>query len=160
MHISAFTLMVQRLRQSEPFVLPSRAYPHDAGVDLCVSRPCTVMPYAWAIISTNLAVGVPDGFWVMLIPRSSTFYNKRLLVHSAVIDSGYRGEVQAMVFNPTGDRINVSTGERLFQLVAHANVLANVKESPQLPPGERDEAGFGSTGGYTGDGGTGGPPVL
>jgi dUTP pyrophosphatase len=141
-------LRVQRLRPDEPFTLPARQHEHDAGLDLCVSRPATVMPYTFAVISTNIAVALPDGLWAMLLARSSTFYKRRLIVHPGVIDSGYRGEVQALVFNPTGDRIVVQEGERLFQLLLHHNIRIDVQEFAYLPPGERGTEGFGSTGGY------------
>jgi dUTPase len=90
-------LRVQRLRPDEPFTLPARQHEHDAGLDLCVSRPATVMPYT---------------------------------------------------FNPTGDRIVVQEGERLFQLLLHHNIRIDVQEFAYLPPGERGTEGFGSTGGY------------
>jgi dUTP pyrophosphatase len=143
-----FHLLVRRLRDDEPFTLPARQHPHDAGFDLCVSRPVAIMPYSFAIICTNLAVAIPTGVWAMLLARSSTFYRKRLIVHPGVIDSGYRGEVQALVYNPTGDRIAVDAGERLFQLLLHANLDVVAEEAGHLPAGERGTEGFGSTGGY------------
>lgn len=92
-----------------------------------------------------------------LLPRSSTGAktNLRLSNSVGVIDSGYRGELCALVdcfgdihHSPT-DRVRLEKGNRNFQLVSyngfpiHVNL---VEDESDLGGSERGEGGFGSTG--------------
>ena len=92
-----------------------------------------------------------------LLPRSSTGAktNLRLSNSVGVIDSGYRGELCALVdcfgdvhHSPT-DQVRLEKGNRNFQLVAyngfpiHVNLVDNESD---LGNTERGEGGFGSTG--------------
>ena len=92
-----------------------------------------------------------------LLPRSSTGSktNLRLSNSVGVIDSGYRGELCALIdcfgdvhHSPT-DRVRLEKGNRNFQIVAyngfpiHVNLVDNESD---LGNSERGEGGFGSTG--------------
>ena len=94
-----------------------------------------------------------------LLPRSSTGAktNLRLSNSVGVIDSGYRGELCALVdcFGDVhhtthgADKVRLEKGNRNFQLVAyngypiHVNL---VEDESDLGGSERGEGGFGSTG--------------
>ena len=94
-----------------------------------------------------------------LLPRSSTGAktNLRLSNSVGVIDSGYRGELCALVdcFGDVhhqehdADKVRLEKGNRNFQLVAyngfpiHVNLVDNESD---LGGSERGEGGFGSTG--------------
>ncbi len=94
-----------------------------------------------------------------LLPRSSTGAktNLRLSNSVGVIDSGYRGELCALVDcfgdvhhqQHSTDQVRLEKGNRNFQLVAyngypiHVNL---VEDESDLGGSERGEGGFGSTG--------------
>ena len=94
-----------------------------------------------------------------LLPRSSTGAktNLRLSNSVGVIDSGYRGELCALVdcfgdvhhSTHSADQVRLEKGNRNFQLVAyngypiHVNL---VEDESDLGGSERGEGGFGSTG--------------
>ena len=94
-----------------------------------------------------------------LLPRSSTGAktNLRLSNSVGVIDSGYRGELCALIdcFGDvhssihSADQVRLEKGNRNFQLVAyngfpiHVNLVDNESD---LGGSERGEGGFGSTG--------------
>lgn len=94
-----------------------------------------------------------------LLPRSSTGAktNLRLSNSVGVIDSGYRGELCALVdcfgdvhhSTHSTDQVRLEKGNRNFQLVAyngypiHVNL---VEDESDLGGSERGEGGFGSTG--------------
>lgn len=138
-----------RVRPDEWFTEPKQSYESDAGYDLTASRDVVVSPASFAEVPTNVAIALPNHIWGLLMGRSSTFYNKFLLVNNGVIDSGYRGELRALLFNPTSKRIVARKGERLFQLILMPR-LVNVpwQQVDTLPESPRGEKGFGSTGGY------------
>ena len=64
-----------------------------------------------------------------------------------LIDSGYRGELKVLLVNtdPT-DPFEVVRGERIAQLVIQRVEECRFAEVDELPPSERGEGGFGSTG--------------
>lgn len=130
---------------------PSKKYRGDAGLDLEVSQHRTVMPGATVRLTHNIAIQLPDDCFAMIMPRSSTLPDKRLMVIPGQLDGGYRGEVQTVVFNPTKTAIQVHVGERLSQLIIMPllNVSVEIVPLDSLTPSDRSAAGFGSTGGLT-----------
>jgi dUTP pyrophosphatase len=143
------TVQFTRVREDEWFTEPKQSHPTDAGYDLTVSRDVIVHPSGFARVPTNVAIALPFHMWGLLVGRSSTFYNKFMLVNTGIIDSEYRGELQALIFNPTIKRVVARKGERLFQLILMPR-LCNVawSQADVLPPTVRGDKGFGSTGGF------------
>lgn len=89
----------------------------------------------------------------LLLPRSSIYKTPFRLCNSiGLIDSGYRGEVKAMVDNmdPQDETtIPLENGTRMFQICQH-NFLpwTKIVLTDELPPApdNRGSGGFGSTG--------------
>jgi dUTPase len=84
----------------------------------------------------------------MLTGRSSTLRKKGLLVHTGIIDCGYRGPLFAGVWNMTDDDKVVAKDERIALLIVQPNLTKDLQPEPvkELAPHARGEAGFGSTG--------------
>lgn len=149
-------LKFARLRTTEPCTQPAKSYPTDAGYDLTASRSVVLEPGAFAQVPTNVAIALPPATWGLLIGRSSTFHRRGLMVNVGVVDSGYRGELMAMVYNPSrSNRVVIQEGERLFQLIVipattpdFLMAAVQVDTMDDLPPSERGPRGFGSTGGF------------
>jgi len=144
-------MKIQVKRLTETAKLPRRTHPGDAGADLYVDRFGLVSiperKRSFQIIHTGIAVAIPEGYVGLLFPRSSI--NKkdvRLSNAVGVIDSGYRGEIIA-VFDMTGRGTDYYVkGERCCQLLIVPVELATFEEVNELPPSDRGEGGFGSTG--------------
>lgn len=83
-----------------------------------------------------------------IYPRSSMSKSPLRLANSVgVIDSGYRGELMAMVDNIESDNpYNVHHGQRLFQICMPDLQPFKVKIVDQLDETTRGSGGFGSTG--------------
>lgn len=137
-----------RVRQNELFELPARVFPEDAGLDLLVSRPVIITPGAKAQIPTNTAIELPPGFFGLVLPRSSTFYTRQLIVHPGTIDNGYRGELLILAQNYGARRVTVNEGDRLAQLIVMPMVAFSVKEVDKLSKSARGDSGIGSSGGH------------
>lgn len=133
---------------------PVRAHEFDVGYDLISSRHVGVDPGHKVQIATNIVIDLPSNVWGLLLPRSSTFYRRGLLVHTGVIDAGFRGEVQLMAYNPSQKKVYVNEGDRVGQLILLPRLDANfvlVEKQEQMSAGDRGDAGFGSTGGIGGE---------
>jgi dUTP pyrophosphatase len=130
-------------------VLPARAHPGDAGLDLRSAVDVEVAPGERALVPTGVAVAIPDGYAGLVLPRSGLASKQGLTVANApgLIDSGYRGEVICAVVNL--DRftpVRISKSDRIAQLVVVAVPELAAEWVDELPPSSRDQGGFGSTG--------------
>lgn len=142
---------VARIRADEVWGVPKRSYGSDAGLDLLVSRYTTIYTGTRVRIPHNLAVAIPEGYFGLVLPRSSTFHEKGLIIHSGIIDPGYRGEVMTIAYNPGMKSVYIGEGERVSQLLILPLIkldVVDVRELKKMTPGERGEKGFGSTGGF------------
>ena len=82
-------------------ILPSRAYPGDAGLDLYALEPARLEPWERALIRTGIAVEVPPGQAGLVLPRSGLATSAGIALVNApgLIDSGYRGEIRVLLLN-------------------------------------------------------------
>jgi dUTP pyrophosphatase len=138
---------VTRLRPDA--VLPSRAYPGDAGVDLVACESVVLGPGERAVVPTGIAVAIPEGCAGLVIPRSGLALDHGIsLVNTpGLIDSGYRGELRVIAVNT--DRIEpftIEPGTRVAQLVIVSLPSVDLVETPELPESARGTSGFGSSG--------------
>lgn len=137
-------LLVKRLDTRA--VMPSFAYPGDAGMDLTVIEPITLKPGMAADVPTGLSIELPLGFWGRITGRSSTLRKRGLLVNEGVIDQGYRGPLFVYVKNLNGRTAEVKPGDRLAQLIVAPLVRPEVMEVEELGASVRGNNGFGSSG--------------
>jgi len=140
-------MLVCRVDEKRPFVMPVRHYGGDAGFDLASAISVSVAPGTFARIPTNIRVALPPGTWAMIIGRSSTFYKRNLIVNPGIIDNGWTGEIFGVVYNPTARKSYVGVGDRLIQMIVFNLVTPDLLMVDTLPERDRGEKGFGSTGG-------------
>jgi dUTP diphosphatase len=140
-------IAVARL-QSEA-VLPSRAHPGDAGLDLYACEAAHIGPGERWSVGTGIAVEIPDGHAGLVLPRSGLAREHGIaLVNSpGLIDSGYRGEVRVLLLNTDPAEIfRIAAGDRIAQLVIVPIAIAEPLESVELSESARGSGGFGSSG--------------
>lgn len=127
----------------------TRSYADDAGLDLWVTEDTRILPGQFADIPSGIdGIELPDDCWGMITGRSSTLRAKGLLVHTAVIDSGWRGPLYAGAQNVSDQAVIVRKGERIAQLILMTNRTAAYQPTQveRLSSSERGNHGFGSTG--------------
>jgi dUTP pyrophosphatase len=96
----------------------------------------------------GVALEIPKGFVGLVFPRSSIRKTALQLSNSVgVIDSGYRGELQA-TFNKLfgGASTTYEVGDRVAQIMIIPHPPIEFEEADTLSDTERGEGGFGSTG--------------
>jgi dUTP pyrophosphatase len=139
-------LPVQRLNTEA--VLPVRAYPGDAGLDLAACERVELAPGERAVVRTGLAVAIPEGHAGFVQPRSGLAARHGIAVVNSpgLVDAGYRGELKVVLLNTDrAERFVVEPGMRIAQLVVVPVVLPEPTEVNELPASERGEKGFGSS---------------
>jgi dUTP pyrophosphatase len=143
-------LSVKVKKLVENAVIPKYSKEDDAGMDLTItsiiSETTTDVTYGFGV-----ALEIPKGFVGLVFPRSSVRkYDLSLSNCVGVIDSGYRGEIQA-TFRKTnwlkGDNSEkYQVGDRGAQIMIIAYPQIEFVESDNLSESDRGEGGFGSTG--------------
>ncbi|HEX3617299.1 MAG TPA: dUTP diphosphatase [Solirubrobacteraceae bacterium] len=141
-------LRVQRLDPRA--ILPTRAYAHDAGLDLYALEPLTLAPGQRASVRTGVAVEIPEGHAGLVLPRSGLAARHGIALVNApgLIDAGYRGELRVLLLNTDREQpCTLGAGDRIAQLVLIAVSTPAVIEVDELSDSERGTGGFGSSGG-------------
>ena len=130
--------------------IPTYAKNGDAGMDMVATKIISDTLDS-VTYGTDIAMEIPEGFVGLVFPRSSIRKTHLFLSNSVgVIDSGYRGELQATfkkiqgVSNNTLD--NYKVGDRIAQIMIIPHPTIEFEEADELSDTERGEGGFGSTG--------------
>jgi dUTP pyrophosphatase len=138
-------------RLSENAVVPKFIHEGDAGADLVSIEDLVLKPGQRALVSTGIAMVIPDGYAVFLHPRSGLAAKNGISIVNApgTIDAGYRGEIKVILINlDTESDFKVSKGDRIAQIVIQKIERPDFIEVDELPGSSRGEGGFGSTGGH------------
>ena len=127
-------------------IAPTSAYDSDAGYDLYCSESTEVPAWGKAKVPTGIACYTPPGTYGRIADRSGMAWKHDLQVRGGVVDHGYRGHVQIILFNHSGEARTVHQGDRCAQIIFEQYVKPSVKIVSELPETDRGHAGFGSTG--------------
>ena len=133
------------LRVSPEAVLPTRAHADDAGMDLYALEDVSLAPHAGRLARTGIALAIPAGF-VGLVADRSSMAKKGIKTAGGVIDAGYRGEIQVVLWNLSSQELRIGRGERLAQLLIVPIATPSVREARSLDETARGDKGFGSSG--------------
>jgi dUTP pyrophosphatase len=126
-------------------ILPKRAYPDDAGLDLTALESVTLAPHSGVVTRTGVAIQLDVGYVAMVADRSS-MAKRGLKTAGGIIDSGYRGEIHIVIRNMTNETVQLEAGERIAQLLILPIATPAVVEVSELDDSSRGEKGFGSSG--------------
>ena len=139
-------LPIRRLRDDA--IVPVQAYEGDVGLDLAACDRIEIRPGERALVSTGLAVAIPEGFAGFVQPRSGLAAEHGITVLNTpgLIDPGYRGEVRVILHNADATTpFVVEPGMRIAQLVVVPVPEVVATEVAELPASERGARGFGSS---------------
>ncbi len=130
-------------------ILPTRAHPGDAGLDLHAREAAVLEPGERASVGTGIAIEIPPGQAGLVLPRSGLAARHGISVVNApgLIDSGYRGELRVLLLNTDRRaRFELAAGDRIAQLVLVSIHVPAPAEVQELEASERGSGGFGSSG--------------
>lgn len=128
-------------------VIPTYSKKGDAGMDLVATE--IINEEAFQITyGLGIALEIPEGFVGLIFPRSSIRkYDLSLTNCVGVIDSGYRGELQATFRKEKGVASKkYEVGDRIAQIMIIPHPEVTFIETDELNNTERGDGGFGSTG--------------
>ena len=139
-------LLIKRFDKTLP--LPVHKTPGAVAVDLYSRLEATINSKEIAYIPMNVAIKIPDGYFVLLAPRSSTHKLGIQGINGVgIMDRDYCGdndEYHFAVRNFTSATVTIEKGTRLCQLILIKCENFEFDEIDIMPDPNR--GGFGSTG--------------
>lgn len=131
-------------------LMPTRAHPHDAGLDLRCAHKLGVilLPGKRELVNTGVAVNIPPGYVGLVHPRSGHAHKYGITVNNApgTIDAGYVGNVLVNLINHGSETVALEYGDRIAQLIIQRVELPELELVDSLDTTTRGTAGHGSTG--------------
>lgn len=134
-------LKVQKLNNNAK--LPNKTHMSDAGIDLFANENVVLYPENTLLVSTGIAMEIPEGYCGIIKDRSS-MGAKGVFTLGGVIDSSYRGEIKIIM--GTKDTYVVNRGDKIAQMLLVPVPSVEIVEVESLSETERGSGGFGSTG--------------
>lgn len=140
------TLNIKRIGNHD-LPLPKQETPGSAGYDLRNAGETTwIVCGARVALHCGFAVAIPQGMVGLIWPRSGLAVKHGVDTLAGVIDSDFRGELQAVLINHGNDPIKINPGDRIAQLLVVPCLQVPLREVDDLDSTERGDGGFGSTG--------------
>ena len=136
---------------SENAYTPTRGSSSAAGWDMYAAGSYEVYeiaPHKCVKVPTDIAIEIPEGYFGALYPRSGLASKKGLRLANCVgvIDSDFRGNITAAMYNDSDEFQYIEKGERIAQLIITPYLPVEFVEADELSETERGSGGFGSTG--------------
>ena len=137
-----------KIRKVHPdAILPKRAHPTDAGMD--VTAISMEMTEDYIEYDTGLQFQLPAGYVMLIFPRSSNSKKDLLMCNSVgVLDAGYTGNLKFR-FKLTTDGYTekiYNPGDKIGQIIIIPYPEINFIETEEFDETDRGSGGFGSTG--------------
>ena len=94
-------------------IIPTRKNPQDAGLDLYSTEQKILQTLDYGIIRTGVFADIPEGYVGLVLPKS----RNNFLLGGGVVDAGYQGEILVKIFNVTSERLEISIGQAVAQML-------------------------------------------
>lgn len=138
-----------KLKQLDPSLpVPSYQTKGAACVDLYARIEIMIEPGSIGYIPLNIALEIPEGYWVLVAARGSTHKQGLLPAHGIGIgDWDFRGdndEYLFPVYNFTDEVVTISKGQRVAQMMVVPYEKVEFEIVNKLA--SKDRGKFGSTG--------------
>lgn len=126
--------------------VPKRGSEKAAGYDLYGIETITIPAKASSVVSTGVAMAVPEGHYGRVAARSGLAFKHGIDVGAGVVDADYRGEVKVLLFNFSNEDYTIEKGDRVAQIILEKISILETEVVKDLDETERGVKGFASTG--------------
>lgn len=130
--------------------LPEYSTEWSSGLDLRanIEEPVSLKPLERTLVPTGLFIELPEGYEAQIRPRSGLTLKKGITVLNTpgTIDADYRGEIGIIVINLSNHQVEITSGERICQMVISRIEKIELEEAGEINETPRSAGGFGHTG--------------
>lgn len=130
-------------------LLPSKSRFSDVGYDIHIIRTHKQLNQTTILYDTGIALNIPYGYYVEIVPRSSLTKTGYMLTNSmGIIDRSYRGNLYIALTKIADDAIDIQFPFRCCQLIFRKQEFMDLNEFSEenVLESTRNMGGFGSTG--------------
>jgi dUTP pyrophosphatase len=142
--------MVVKVANKSNNPLPKYESPSSSGMDIRahLDTPLVLKPNDRVLVKTGLYMQLEKGYEAQVRPRSGLALKNGITVLNTpgTIDSDYRGEIGVILINLSKENFQITSGDRIAQLVFSKHETIQWSLSEQLEQSDRGNKGFGSTG--------------
>ena len=110
-------LLIKVNRSSNEVLIPKKMYVDSTGYDLYANETIKAHAGSRALVSVELRISIPKGFFGRISPRSELAVNRGIVAFNGTIDSGYRGIIYVLLFNFSHNDYIVEKGNRIAQII-------------------------------------------
>ena len=126
-------------------IIPTYAHNNDAGCDFTTPESVTVPARGRLMIPTGIGMAIPDEYMLRISDKSG-LASKGLHTMGGIVDAGYRGEINVIIYNTTDSDYLFESGHKIAQGIIQPIVHGEFELVSELDEGLRGDNGFGSTG--------------
>jgi dUTP pyrophosphatase len=140
-----FDLNIELL--SDNAKIPTRGTEESAGIDFYTPIDIKIDPRKDILIPLDICIELPKGYALIMKEKSGIAAKKKLDILACVIDSDYRGNIHAHLYNNSDDFVFFEKRDKICQGIiipiwlGKINVMNIINKNT-----ERKDGGFGSTG--------------
>ena len=113
--------MILEYYMVRPGVYPVRENPSDSGMDLHFNpeneSSVTIMPGENYVLATGVKFGIPHGYMLQVMNKSSLSVHRNLIVGANVVDAGYEGEIYVDLHNVGTEPQTIRPRDAICQVV-------------------------------------------
>lgn len=139
-------IQIKRLSKDVP--VPAYKTLGAAGLDLATSEDLVFAPKELKMVPLGVALKVPEGFYSLLVPRSSLFKSGLVQVNGVgVMDQDYCGDEDQWLIplmNYTDQEVKITKGQRIAQFIVLPYQHFEIEEVETL--NNKSRGSFGTTG--------------
>ena len=139
-------LLIKVNRSSNDVLILKKMYVNSTGHNLFARQIIKVHAGSRALVSIELRMAIPKGFFGRISPRSGLAVNRGIVAFNGTIDSGYRGIIYVLLFNFSHDDYIVEKGNRIAQIIFQKCENVSFLDDTLDFASERGVKGFGSSG--------------
>ena len=132
-------------RLSKEAKIPTRGSTYAAGHDLYSTDTITIPAQGQALVGTGIALGLPQGTYARLAPRSGLALKHAISIGAGVIDADYTGEIKVLMVNQKKADYKVTNNDRIAPMIIERIDDRELQEVQCLANTERAGSGFGSS---------------
>lgn len=138
--------MIKIKRLTDKAKLPTQGSSNCAGLDLYSAEEKVVQKNTRCIITTDLAIELPEGTYGRISERSGLALHHGIKIGGGVIDRDYTGAIKIILYNFSDKDYQVSTGDKIAQLICEKYIMPTIQEVNEINITLRGANAFGSTG--------------
>ena len=135
---------VKKLKKNA--IIPKYAHIGDAGMDLFSVEDYVVASGKRQLISTGIAISLPEGYFASIRGKSGLAYKKGICILGGVVEYTYTGEYGVIIFNSGDEDFEIKAGDKIAQVIISPVASVEVEEVEELAQTKRGDGAFGSTG--------------